>query len=671
MISLRHPALERPASAGLFYVALSVLMTWPLILGIAGDVPGDLGDSLLNMWILAWGAEHLPLLLTGQIGWSGFWNANIFHPEPLALALSEHLIGLSLQILPVYWLTGNITLCYNLLFLSTFALSAFGMYLLVRDLTGDKRAAFVAGLVFGFLPYRMASVAHLQVLSSQWMPFALWGLNRYVSGSREPGAGSRPNTALMLGTAALVMQNWSCGYYLLYFAPFVPLFVLHRMWTAGTLRSGRTWAGLIAAAVVTLVFTVPFLLPYSHARQAFGFERPFSEVVQFSANAWSYLTASENLTLFGNLLRVYPKPEGETFLGVTPWLLALVSVSSLLWPRSEAKNSSVSSVSLWPTYVSVVLSVLVLVLLVALVSASMFGGFELGPISARNPQRLLVQFAVSLLLLLAISQRARTGIVRIVRSPIFFALVATVLAVWLSLGPVPRAGDARATGVGLYGLLYDYVPGFNGVRVPARYAMIAGHFLAVLAGYGYQRLSAVRVPSTVLLLATCFLLLLEGAAVPIGINRTWRQNEAEPPSRVYPNRHLERRSLGEGVPAVYGRVARLPAGSVLTEFPFGDPAWELRYAYYSTSHWKPITNGYSGHFPPKYKERVAYLQQVARDPAASWTSLKDSGTTHVVMHTRAFADAADAETIAAWLQGNGATEIERFPDGDILLGLPR
>ena len=41
----------------------------------------------------------------------------------------------------------------------------------------------------------------------------------------------------------------------------------------------------------------------------------------------------------------------------------------------------------------------------------------------------------------------------------------------------------RASGYGLR-LLYDYVPGFNGVRVPARYAMIAGLFLAVLAGYG-------------------------------------------------------------------------------------------------------------------------------------------------------------------------------------------
>ena len=48
------------------------------------------------------------------------------------------------------------------------------------------------------------------------------------------------------------MQNWSCGYYLLYFAPFVPLFLLHRMWTLGTLRDRRTWLYLSAAAAGTV-----------------------------------------------------------------------------------------------------------------------------------------------------------------------------------------------------------------------------------------------------------------------------------------------------------------------------------------------------------------------------------------------------------------------------------
>ena len=640
----------------LIYAALSLVLTWPIGLGITRDVPGDLGDSLLNMWILGWGVEHVPLLFTGQISWADFWNANIFHPDPMTLALSEHLFGQTLQVLPVYWLTHNIILCYNLLFIATFAVSAFGTYLLVRDLTGDKRAAFVAGVIYGFLPYRIASVPHVQVMSSQWMPLALYGLNRFVTGGSW--------RALAGGTFALVMQNWSCGYYLLYFAPFVPVFVLHRMWTAGTLRTVRTWTGLLAAAAGTVILTLPFLLPYSEVQKMFGFERSFGEVVLYSANVWSYVTASENVRLWGHALRFFPHGEGETFLGFMPWLLGAIALCSLVWQRSATKDASPTSVSPWRTYVTAFLLHAVITQFIAVMSVVLFGGFDLRiaglAISARTPQRLLMQFVVSLALLLALSRRARVEAVRILASPASLALALTILAMWLSLGPIPKAGDSLVSGFGLYNLLYDYLPGFNGVRAPARYAMIAGMFLAVLAGYGYQRVSAWGLPQLVVLPLVGLFILAEGAAVPMEINRAWNQNEAMPPARVFPYAQA---------PPVYGRIAALPAGTAITEFPFGDAAWEIRYVYYSAVHWKPITNGYSGNFPPKYKERVALLQRVHEHAEAAWQALRDTGTTHVVVHRNAFANSADADTVESWLKAHGAAELERFADNDILLSI--
>ena len=53
-----------------------------------------------------------------------------------------------------------------------FVLSAFGMFLFVRELTGSRSAAFLAGVAYGFAPYRFGTLSHLQVLSSMWMPFA-------------------------------------------------------------------------------------------------------------------------------------------------------------------------------------------------------------------------------------------------------------------------------------------------------------------------------------------------------------------------------------------------------------------------------------------------------------------------------------------------------------------
>jgi hypothetical protein len=117
------------AAAALAYAAITVVMTWPIARGLASDVPADLGDSLLNMWIMAWVAEGLVAIARGGMSFADLWNANIFHPAPLSLTFSEHLIPQAIQGMPAYLATGNVVLAYNLVFLATFALSGLGTFL--------------------------------------------------------------------------------------------------------------------------------------------------------------------------------------------------------------------------------------------------------------------------------------------------------------------------------------------------------------------------------------------------------------------------------------------------------------------------------------------------------------------------------------------------------------
>ena len=82
----RHSA----AAATIAYALLTVTLTWPLARGITKDVPADFGDPLLNAWVLAWDAEHMLRAISGNPGaLREYWNANIFHPHPLALAYSS------------------------------------------------------------------------------------------------------------------------------------------------------------------------------------------------------------------------------------------------------------------------------------------------------------------------------------------------------------------------------------------------------------------------------------------------------------------------------------------------------------------------------------------------------------------------------------------------------
>ena len=174
-----RPAAEALAVIGAF-TALTLAVTYPLVHEMTRALPSDLGDPLLNAWILAWDAEQL------LHGLQGLWDAPIFYPYPKTLTYSENLLGIAVLTAPVQWLTGNPVLGYNVAFLFSYVLAGSGMYLLAVSITGNRLAAVVSGVAFAFLPYRVAQLSHLQVLMFGWMPIGLWALHRFFrSGSRS------------------------------------------------------------------------------------------------------------------------------------------------------------------------------------------------------------------------------------------------------------------------------------------------------------------------------------------------------------------------------------------------------------------------------------------------------------------------------------------------------
>ena len=398
----RSPA----TSAAALYAVIALVLTWPLAAGLARDIPWDLGDSVLNCWILQWGADHWLRFLGGDLGaFRGYFNANIFYPEPLTLAYSEHLTAQVLQILPVYALTGNIVLSYNLLFLSTSVLSGLGTFLLVRELTGSARAGFVAGLLYAFAPYRIGQFSHLQVLSSQWMPFALYGFRRFFDTRRA---------APLAGAAlALVAQNWSCGYFLLYFTPFAAAYVLYEAADRDLWKDARMWASLGVAALFVLGATVPFLLPYVALREhGFG-PRPLGEVARYSADVYSYLTAHEAQSFWGPVMHAFVKPEGELFPSLIPLVLALAGVAAharVAWAVTRSRGEDLDA-PLWRRVViyaaAAVLALQFLSLLLILARTGF--DWQIGPLTIRvhSTARALQTSVLAAVVLLVFSRRAR------------------------------------------------------------------------------------------------------------------------------------------------------------------------------------------------------------------------------------------------------------------------
>ena len=680
------------------YFVITLVATWPLARGLGRNVAWDLGDSLLNMWILAWDCEQLLAILRGDVSrLATFFDANIFHPAPLSLAYSEHLIAQAVQVLPLYAVTHNPILVYNLLFLSTFVLSGLGMYLLVRELTGNALAGFVAGLLFAFAPYRIAQSSHLQVLSSQWMPFVIYGMRRYFdSAVRQsnpavrpaavaPGASAsvaveepaqddrsprRPRLKpLLWASIALVAQALSSGYHLLYFTPFAAAYALwetaqRRLW-----RDRRVWLHLGAAAMLAGILVGPFLIPYAEVRVRFDMARTVTEVSRLSADVYSYATAFVGQPIWGRVMRALPKAEGELFPGVVPLVLALIGIvffrlkpeatgaRQLKATKGERQSQRRKQLLvLLLTLVAIAYAILAIVTIVVRRVSIDFGLFEL---QATDVTRLLLRSAVAFSLVLLLSRAARTLTAAFLRDRGFF-LAGLIAAFWLSLGPSPQALGRPLDLVAPYRALYEYVPGFDGVRVPARFAMVVAFMLAVLGGYGAAWLAR-RKTGRGIVIAMAAAFLLESTAVPFLVNgMTPPKGFNAPEPRVYrPGR----------APAIYAEVRRQAGDGVLAELPLGYPDFDLRAMYYSIVHWRPILNGYSGFYPPHYGRLAFALGELPRHPEVSLRALAAAGATHVLVHESAYIGSEGPGTSAA-LRMLGATEVYR--DGsDVLLALPR
>ena len=166
------------AVSALIYVVITAILGREVLVHLDSTVANDAGDPLFAAAILKWNATHVPLT-------DAWWQFPIFYPTRDTLAFSEHFLGLSLVASPVYWITGDTLVTYNLVTLLTFPLCALAMYALVHRLTKSVAGAFVAGLAFGFAPYRIAQLSHVQMLAAFWAPLALVGLHAYLDTGRR------------------------------------------------------------------------------------------------------------------------------------------------------------------------------------------------------------------------------------------------------------------------------------------------------------------------------------------------------------------------------------------------------------------------------------------------------------------------------------------------------
>jgi len=459
------PKTARPVFfSTLAYTILTIAYSWPLPIRL-GSISHDLGDPLLNTWILWWTTKAVPL--TAQ-----WWNSPIFYPATGTFAFSEHLLGLAPIAAPLIALTGNPMVGYNVTLLASYILSALGAHFLAYTLTRRHDASFVAAIAFAFAPYRLAQLPHIQVLCAYWTPVCLAALHRY---DREPSA-----KWIALAAGAWFMQAMSNGYYLFFLSVLLAFWFA---WFAAGRWTAVQWAKVAGFFAIAAVLLSPFLVGYANIlKGTYDFHRGLEEIQHFSADVAALLTASYDLLLWG-WVRGFNKPEGELFPGLTIVALSLFVVFAArpLMAQAESRRTRVIRRTLAALFVVLVAGALLPIYYGAW--RLTIGGVRVLSIARADKPLTLAMFAAIgwMATLPRVVQATRR------RSPLLFYAFAAC-AMWVfALGPDPMVFDHRILYQAPYGWLMR-LPGFEGLRVPTRFWMMALACLSVLAALAVHRL---------------------------------------------------------------------------------------------------------------------------------------------------------------------------------------
>ncbi len=591
-----------------FFVLATAAFTWPLLGNLANSLP-DWGDGADSTWRLGSIAHQLhtdPLHL---------YKTSAFYPLTNGLALDELLTGQGLLAAPVIWLTANPILAFNLLVYLSFTLSGFSMWLLVRHLTGSSGGGLISGLIYAFSPWHYGQYAHLGLGAQQWMIFALFFLIRFLEGNTGKGAVSKAaiferNNLLRLGLFIIffAFQAITAGYLAYFEAILVGFYLVYYFlfetgvfaWAWSKIRSLRdasqqpNWvrilqqlALLALAGVIILVLIIPFVIPFMQAQKEFSFKRDIAE-----ANYWS--AAPNNLLRTVDRSWLYKPVERGLFNLKTspermlyPGLIALVLALIGLWPNLTKKSD--------------------------------------------YTKRPFVKY----------------------RQRWLFALL-SLFGLVLSFGPELHLETyaLKPTGISLpYKWFYDYVFGFDALRVPLRFGQLFMLGLAICAGYGTARLIGTGIRDSLLMSESQV-----NVSLPAGKTRSNRYFRYKWPALILPvlivlvtadffapGVPIQQTETGNNAQPLYAWLAsaqakeELPPNALLLELPIAEGPSPVNsnpiYLVHSLSHQRPMLNGSANIVPPDYK-RLFFEMQKFPNPA-SLDIIEGIGVRYLIVHNSA------------------------------------
>ncbi|HCE30869.1 TPA: hypothetical protein DEQ89_02540, partial [Candidatus Daviesbacteria bacterium] len=150
-----------------FYFILFLLV----LLFVFKDLVLNLSTNLLDwrdypfiIWTIFQNITHV-----NTLDFANFFETNAFYPHRLTLLFSDLLLPQSLVLWPILYLTKNIILSFNLVFIISFILNYISLFLFWKQLFKKDSIAFFGSIFVIFSPFFQMELSHFQMIS--YWPF--------------------------------------------------------------------------------------------------------------------------------------------------------------------------------------------------------------------------------------------------------------------------------------------------------------------------------------------------------------------------------------------------------------------------------------------------------------------------------------------------------------------
>ena len=302
-------------------LVVTAVQVLPVPSRLASHVLPNDGDPVLVTWIME---SQARALLDDP---SSLYRANIFFPEPHAIAWSDNITAFVPPYLLLWLATGRSSIVsYNLVTFLAFAGSALAVLLLARRLLRSPWAAVVVAVAFTVATVRRSAIGHTQLGGFGFLPLALVLLMDLVERRRL-------RTAVLAGVC-LAGLWYTAIYYFVLAVVAVPLAAL--TWAATHRREvDRRLVGLAACTVaVAAALVAPSLPPYLDLQERATFERADDELLTIGPHSF----AQPPSLLYRALGQADGVDEGtDAFLGWTVLALAGAALVPAVRRRRQAR----------------------------------------------------------------------------------------------------------------------------------------------------------------------------------------------------------------------------------------------------------------------------------------------------------------------------------------------